>query len=89
MKTLPNFGHERNLSLIKSTVMLSLTSKETMISPNISNSSIKHTMKITSQYWQADYAFCIRLNEKRHKCSDLLTNACKLKIKIVEGEIVL
>lgn len=62
---MPNFEHKRNLGLIKSTVMLSLTSKETMISSNISNSSIKHTMKITLQYWQAEYTFCMHLNEEK------------------------
>jgi len=62
--------------------MLSLTSKETMISSNISNSSIKHTMKITLQYWQEEYAFCRHLSEEKH--SDLFTNARQLKTKRAE-----
>lgn len=86
---MPNFEHKRNLGLIKSTVMLSLTSKETMISSNISNSSIKHTMKITLQYWQAEYAFVCISMKKRQKHFDIFTNARQLKIKIAEGDIVL
>lgn len=46
-------------------------------------------MKITLQYWQAEYAFVCISMKKRQKHFDIFTNARQLKIKIAEGDIVL